>query len=120
MTITDIEPYNGAARTDNNVTMMVLRESPWFQVPLPCKQPFFSIRAVGSVTVPFGTPTIGAGIFFGYVASVFASIIENIGSYDLLARTSHQKPPPKDAINRAIAMEGGWAFKERWNCDSQL
>uniref|UniRef100_A0A1I7SZK2 Sulfate_transp domain-containing protein n=1 Tax=Caenorhabditis tropicalis TaxID=1561998 RepID=A0A1I7SZK2_9PELO len=91
MTITDLEPYNGAARTDNNVTMTILRESPWFQIPLP---------------LPFGMPKIGAGIFFGYVASVFASIIENIGSYDLLARTSQQKPPPKDAINRAIAMEG--------------
>uniref|UniRef100_A0A8R1DEM7 Solute carrier family 23 member 1 n=1 Tax=Caenorhabditis japonica TaxID=281687 RepID=A0A8R1DEM7_CAEJA len=91
MTITDFEPYNGAARTDNNVTMMVLRESPWFQVPMP---------------LPFGTPTVGAGIFFGYVASCFASIIENIGSYDLLARTSEQKSPPKDAINRAIVVEG--------------
>ncbi|CAO4373300.1 unnamed protein product [Caenorhabditis nigoni] len=91
MTITDLEPYNGAARTDNNVTMMVLRESPWFQIPLP---------------LPFGMPKVSAGIFFGYVASVFASIIENIGSYDLLARTSQQKPPPKDAINRAIAVEG--------------
>ncbi|ULT94299.1 hypothetical protein L3Y34_003642 [Caenorhabditis briggsae] len=91
MTIADLEPYNGAARTDNNVTMMVLRESPWFQIPLP---------------LPFGMPKISAGIFFGYVASVFASIIENIGSYDLLARTSQQKPPPKDAINRAIAVEG--------------
>lgn len=91
MTVTDLEPYNGAARTDNNVTMTVLRESPWFHVPLP---------------LPFGMPKLSAGIFFGYVASVFASIIENIGSYDLLARTSQQKPPPKDAINRAIAMEG--------------
>ncbi|PIC33216.1 hypothetical protein B9Z55_013277 [Caenorhabditis nigoni] len=91
MTITDLEPYNGAARTDNNVTMMVLRESPWLQIPLP---------------LPFGMPKISAGIFFGYVASVFASIIENIGSYDLLARTSQQKPPPRDAINRAIAVEG--------------
>ena len=56
--------------------------------------------------MPFGFTKISAGLFFGYVASVFASIIENIGSYDLLARTSQQKPPPKDAINRAIAMEG--------------
>ena len=42
----------------------------------------------------------------GYLASCIASIIENIGSYDLLARVSHQRPPPKNAVNRAIAVEG--------------
>ncbi|KAF1757049.1 hypothetical protein GCK72_013504 [Caenorhabditis remanei] len=63
MTITDLEPYNGAARTDNNLTMMVLRESPWFQVPLP---------------LPFGFPKISAGIFFGYVQGCFGSLIAAI------------------------------------------
>ncbi|CAB3409757.1 unnamed protein product [Caenorhabditis bovis] len=91
LTVTDLEPYGGAARTDNNRTITVLQASPWFQVPLP---------------MPFGAPKFNAGICFGFVASCISSIIENIGSYDLLARTSHQQPPPKNAINRAIAMEG--------------
>ncbi|PIO56657.1 hypothetical protein TELCIR_21943 [Teladorsagia circumcincta] len=35
MTVTNFEPPGGQARTDKNVTMMVLKESPWFQVPIP-------------------------------------------------------------------------------------
>ncbi|CAI5449092.1 unnamed protein product [Caenorhabditis angaria] len=91
MTVTNLEPENGQARTDKNVTMTVLRQSSWIHIPLP---------------FAYGTPKFVGGIFFGFVASCLASIIENIGSYDLLARTSHQQPPPKDAINRAIAFEG--------------
>ncbi|WKY05032.1 hypothetical protein Q1695_005777 [Nippostrongylus brasiliensis] len=91
MTITDIEPPGGQARTDKNVTMMVLRESPWFQVPFPGQ---------------FGMPRWSMGLCLGYVASCLSSVIENIGSYDLLARVSEQRAPPKNAVNRAIMTEG--------------
>ncbi|VDO55764.1 unnamed protein product [Haemonchus placei] len=91
MTITDFEPVGGQARTDKNVTMVVLRESPWFQVPLPGQ---------------FGMPKWSMGLCLGYVASCMSSVIENIGAYDLLARVSQQKAPPKNAINRAIMVEG--------------
>ncbi|XGW31026.1 hypothetical protein V3C99_009746 [Haemonchus contortus] len=91
MTITDFEPVGGQARTDKNVTMVVLRESPWFQVPFPGQ---------------FGMPKWSMGLCLGYVASCVSSVIENIGAYDLLARVSQQKAPPKNAINRAIMVEG--------------
>ncbi|VDO87977.1 unnamed protein product [Heligmosomoides polygyrus] len=91
MTITDFEPVGGQARTDKNVTMMVLKESPWFQVPFPGQ---------------FGMPRWSMGLCLGYVASCLSSVIENIGSYDLLARVSQQRSPPKNAVNRAIMIEG--------------
>ncbi|KAK6748103.1 hypothetical protein RB195_000994 [Necator americanus] len=90
MTITDLEPVGGQARTDKNVTTMVLRESPWFQVPFPGQ---------------FGMPRWSLGLCMGYVASCVSSVIENIGSYDLLARVSQQRAPPKNAVNRAIMIE---------------
>ncbi|KAK6053053.1 putative permease [Cooperia oncophora] len=91
MTITNFEPVGGQARTDKNVTMVVLRESPWFQVPFPGQ---------------FGMPKWSMGLCLGYVASCMASVIENIGAYDLLARVSQQRSPPKNAVNRAIMVEG--------------
>ncbi|KAL6739636.1 hypothetical protein Aduo_013068 [Ancylostoma duodenale] len=91
MTITGVEPVGGQARTDKNVTMMVLRESPWFQVPFPGQ---------------FGMPRWSIGLCMGYVASCISSVIENIGSYDLLARVSQHRAPPKNAVNRAIMVEG--------------
>ncbi|KAK5972454.1 hypothetical protein GCK32_009906 [Trichostrongylus colubriformis] len=91
MTISDFEPPGGQARTDKNFTMVVLRESPWFQVPFPGQ---------------FGMPKWSMGLCMGYVASCLSSVIENIGAYDLLARVSQQKAPPKNAVNRAIMVEG--------------
>ncbi|VDK62889.1 unnamed protein product [Cylicostephanus goldi] len=91
MTITGFEPEGGQARTDKNVSMTVLRESPWFQVPYPGR---------------FGLPRWSIGLCMAYLASCLSSVIENIGSYDLLARVSEQRPPPKNAVNRAIMVEG--------------
>ncbi|EPB73497.1 putative permease [Ancylostoma ceylanicum] len=104
MTITGVEPVGGQARTDKNVTMMVLRESPWFQVPFPEEKtrPHDLPPNVGQ----FGMPRWSIGLCMGYVASCISSVIENIGSYDLLARVSQQRAPPKNAVNRAIMVEG--------------
>lgn len=54
----------------------------------------------------FGMPRWSMGLCLGYVASCLSSVIENIGSYDLLARVSQQRSPPKNAVNRAIMIEG--------------
>ncbi|VDM84377.1 unnamed protein product [Strongylus vulgaris] len=91
MTITGFEPVGGQARTDKNVSLTVLSESPWFQVPYPGQ---------------FGMPRWSIGLCIAYIASCLSSVIENIGSYELLARVSEQSPPPKDAVNRAIMVEG--------------
>ncbi|VDM55478.1 unnamed protein product [Angiostrongylus costaricensis] len=91
LTITGAEPVDGQARTDRNITLMVLRESPWFQVPYPGK---------------FGMPRFNTGLCLGFVASCLSSVIENIGSYTLLARVSRQRSPPKNTVNRAIMTEG--------------
>ncbi|CAD6195111.1 unnamed protein product [Caenorhabditis auriculariae] len=91
LTISDVEPVGGEARTDKNMTVKMIRESPWVQLPLP-----------GA----FGRFRLLPGLCAAYVASCFASVIENIGSYELLARTSCQKPPPKNSVNRAIIFEG--------------
>uniref|UniRef100_A0A158PBI8 Si:dkey-106n21.1 n=1 Tax=Angiostrongylus cantonensis TaxID=6313 RepID=A0A158PBI8_ANGCA len=91
LTITGAEPVDGQARTDKNITLMVLRESPWFQVPYPGR---------------FGMPRFNTGLCLGFVASCLSSVIENIGSYTLLARVSQQRSPPKNAVNRAIITEG--------------
>ncbi|CAI4225928.1 unnamed protein product [Auanema sp. JU1783] len=91
MTVTDLEPINGEARTDKNATMTVLKQTPWFQIPYPGQ---------------FGFPKLSVGLCFGYVASCISSMIENIGSYDLAARVSEQKSPPRHAVNRAIMIEG--------------
>ncbi|KAJ1357555.1 hypothetical protein KIN20_015729 [Parelaphostrongylus tenuis] len=91
MTITGTEPIDGQARTDKNVSLMVLHKSPWFQVPYPGK---------------FGLPRFNTGLCLAFVASCVSSVMENIGSYALLARVSEQRPPPKNAVNRAIMTEG--------------
>ncbi|KJH42358.1 putative permease [Dictyocaulus viviparus] len=91
LTITGAEPVGGQARTDKNLTMAVLRKSPWFQIPYPGQ---------------FGMPSWNIGLCFGFVASCMSSVIENIGSYDLLARVSQQRSPPNNAVNRAIMIEG--------------
>ncbi|PAV73451.1 hypothetical protein WR25_03116 [Diploscapter pachys] len=91
LTITGLEPINGAARTDSNASTLVLREAPWFRVPHPGD---------------YGMPTINAGLCIAFIASCIAGTIENLGSYEILARTSEQPSPPKHAVNRAILCEG--------------
>ena len=59
-----------------------------------------------SVLVQFGTPTVSAAGYVGFLAGTIASIIESIGDYYAAARISEAPPPPPHAINRGIAMEG--------------
>lgn len=53
LTITGLEPVGGEARTDKNHTLVVLSQSPWFQIPYPGIYLFFdhhiSIRQNGEI-----------------------------------------------------------------------
>ncbi|EPB73495.1 hypothetical protein ANCCEY_07409 [Ancylostoma ceylanicum] len=73
LTVTDLEPEGGEARTDKNHTMSVLARSPWFQVPYPGQ---------------FGFPKASLGLTLGFVASCVACTMESIGDYQTCARVS--------------------------------
>ncbi|KAK3104361.1 hypothetical protein FSP39_000293 [Pinctada imbricata] len=54
----------------------------------------------------YGTPTIKATIFVGYMIATMISILDSIGDYYACARMSHVPPPPQHATNRGIMVEG--------------
>ena len=54
----------------------------------------------------WGTPTVSFSGVLGIMAGMLASIIDSIGDYYACARISGAPPPPKEAINRGIGMEG--------------
>ncbi|KAH7719788.1 Protein Y59E9AL.4 [Aphelenchoides avenae] len=92
---TGLEPEEGEARVDKNLTMSVLRESPWFQVPYPAQ---------------FGAPSFSVGLFLGFLASCVACCVESLGAYGILAKVSQERPPPALTLNRAVMIEGFGAF----------
>ncbi|EGT36397.1 hypothetical protein CAEBREN_12868 [Caenorhabditis brenneri] len=91
LTVTNAEPYGGAARTDNNASLAVFKETPWIHVPLP---------------LFFGAPKFNAALICGFMASCFAAMIESIGDYNLCAKISKQSRPPPSNTNRAFVVEG--------------
>ncbi|EGT33905.1 hypothetical protein CAEBREN_29885 [Caenorhabditis brenneri] len=91
LTVTNAEPYGGAARTDNNASLTVFKETPFVHVPLP---------------LFFGAPKFNAALICGFMASCFAAMIESIGDYNLCAKISKQSPPPPSNTNRAFVVEG--------------
>ncbi|PAV78906.1 hypothetical protein WR25_01899 [Diploscapter pachys] len=91
LTWTNLEPERGEARVDKNETLTVLAHSPWFQVPIPLR---------------FGFPRFSIGLFFGFVASTFACIVESVGDYGILAKVAMQRHPPQSSVNRAMMAEG--------------
>ncbi|CAJ0582702.1 unnamed protein product, partial [Mesorhabditis spiculigera] len=91
LTITNLEPVEGEARTDKNSTMEVLSGSPWFQIPYPGQ---------------FGRPSVDAALLCGFFASAFACLLENLGDYEMVAKVSQQRHPPGAAVNRGIMIEG--------------
>ena len=50
-----------------------------------------------------------AGVF-GMLAGVIAGVVESIGDYYACARLSGAPPPPAQAINRGIVIEGVACF----------
>ncbi|VDL75001.1 unnamed protein product [Nippostrongylus brasiliensis] len=91
LTVTEWEPPGGEARTDKNHTLIVLAQSPWFQIPYPGQ---------------FGIPRASVGLTLAIVASCIVCIMESLGDYQTCARVSHQSTPPSSSVNRAIIFEG--------------
>ncbi|XP_005098105.1 solute carrier family 23 member 1 [Aplysia californica] len=77
------------ARTD--VSSSVLADSPWIRIPYSGQ---------------WGMPTVSAGAVFGMLAGVLASMMESVGDYYACARLAEAPPPPPNAVNRGIAVEG--------------
>ncbi|VDO82579.1 unnamed protein product [Heligmosomoides polygyrus] len=91
LTITGLEPVGGEARTDKNHTLVVLSQSPWFQIPYPGQ---------------FGVPLASVGLTLAFTASCIACVMESLGDYQTCARVSHQSRPPSSSVNRGIIFEG--------------
>lgn len=83
------------ARTDKEQAMVILENSPWFQIPYPGQ---------------FGIPQLSIGLFLGMLASAVTCAVESVGNYGILAKISEEKPPPTSALNRAIVIEGLGCF----------
>uniref|UniRef100_A0A1I7ZKV3 Solute carrier family 23 member 2 n=1 Tax=Steinernema glaseri TaxID=37863 RepID=A0A1I7ZKV3_9BILA len=91
MTLTDIEPVGGEARTDNNATLDILYNAPWVNVPYPGQ---------------FGMPRIDIGLFLGFIASCLGCLIESLGNYDIASKVSEEPHADAATANRAIIVEG--------------
>ncbi|XP_076997054.1 solute carrier family 23 member 1-like isoform X1 [Tamandua tetradactyla] len=83
------EAYGYLARTD--IKGSVLSQAPWFRFPYPGQ---------------WGLPTISLAGVFGIIAGVISSMVESVGDYYACARLVGAPPPPKQAINRGIGIEG--------------
>ncbi|CAI5448263.1 unnamed protein product [Caenorhabditis angaria] len=91
LTVTNLEPPNGNARTDNNESLSVLETTPWFQVPLPGR---------------YGPPKFNVALFCGFLSGCLAAMIESLGDYNLCAKISEQDRIPASNVNRAFCVEG--------------
>ncbi|XP_007903282.1 xan_ur_permease domain-containing protein isoform X1 [Callorhinchus milii] len=85
----DPDDYGYQARTD--VKSDVVQRADWFRFPYPGQ---------------WGVPTISIAGVFGILAGMISSMIESVGDYHACARLSGAPPPPKQAINRGIGIEG--------------
>ncbi|CAJ0568809.1 unnamed protein product, partial [Mesorhabditis spiculigera] len=79
------------ASTKRNETHGLIANAPWVKVPYPGE---------------YGGFRVNTALCLGFVASVLSSVIENVGSYKMGARVSHQGNPPVDNVNRAVMVEG--------------
>ncbi|XP_041109881.1 solute carrier family 23 member 1-like [Polyodon spathula] len=85
----DPKAYGYWARTD--LKGDVLGQAPWFRFPYPGQ---------------WGIPTVSPAGVFGILAGVISSMIESVGDYHACAHLSGAPPPPINAINRGVGMEG--------------
>uniref|UniRef100_UPI00398F12F5 xan_ur_permease domain-containing protein n=1 Tax=Pristiophorus japonicus TaxID=55135 RepID=UPI00398F12F5 len=85
----DPDSYGYHARTD--IKSDVIRRADWFRIPYPGQ---------------WGLPTVSLAGIFGILAGVISSMIESVGDYHACARLCGAPPPPKEAINRGIGIEG--------------
>ncbi|CAI5450657.1 unnamed protein product [Caenorhabditis angaria] len=91
LTLFNLTPEGSAARVDKNISIAVIRESSWLEVPYPGK---------------FGPPQFNTGLFLLFLLSAMTSVFESVGDYHAAARVSEERPPPSHAINRGILAEG--------------
>ncbi|XP_064455237.1 solute carrier family 23 member 2-like isoform X2 [Ornithodoros turicata] len=89
LTATNTFGSDSAARTD--IKMRAVHGSSWFRFPYPLQ---------------WGIPTVSTGAVVGLLAGVLISIVESVGDYHACARLSGAPPPPVNAVNRGIFMEG--------------
>ncbi|XP_021378784.1 solute carrier family 23 member 1-like [Mizuhopecten yessoensis] len=54
----------------------------------------------------FGTPLFNTGVFVAFLIATVISILDSVGDYYACARVCNLPPPPRNAINRGIAIEG--------------
>ncbi|XP_021566409.1 solute carrier family 23 member 1-like [Carlito syrichta] len=101
---TDPMAYGYLARTDNKKS--VLSQSPWFRFPYPGQ---------------WGLPTVSLAGVFGIIAGVISSVLESLGDYYACARLVGAPPPPKQAVNRGISIEGfGCLLAGAWGTASGI
>ncbi|EFO92426.1 hypothetical protein CRE_11105 [Caenorhabditis remanei] len=91
LTVTNIEPTGGPARTDRNESTFVFHSTPWIQVQYPMQ---------------FGFPQFSFPLVIAFTASTVAVMIESVGNYGICAQISQQGSPPSSSINRAFVVEG--------------
>ncbi|CAD6198816.1 unnamed protein product [Caenorhabditis auriculariae] len=91
LTVFDLVPEGSSARVDKNISLQVIRESSWVELPYPGK---------------FGPPQFNTSLFLLFLLSAMTSVFESVGDYHAAARVSQERPPPSHAINRGILSEG--------------
>uniref|UniRef100_A0A7E4VVC8 Xanthine/uracil permease family protein n=1 Tax=Panagrellus redivivus TaxID=6233 RepID=A0A7E4VVC8_PANRE len=95
LTVTNLVGPDSEARTDKAINILAIQNAPWVRVPYPGQ---------------FGAPKFHLGLFFGFLVSAMASVIESVGDYHAIARISQERSPPSHAINRGIFAEGFGSF----------
>uniref|UniRef100_A0A1I7XRC4 Sulfate_transp domain-containing protein n=1 Tax=Heterorhabditis bacteriophora TaxID=37862 RepID=A0A1I7XRC4_HETBA len=112
MTITNLEPYGGQARTDKNISMIVLRESPWFQIPYP-GYVNISITFLGLHT--FFEKHKNNSYFLTLLIEFFAAIINHVAEYVngvILGATLRQRGLHSHNDDRGKTDENAYALPE--------
>lgn len=90
LTTADLIPEESEARTDKNISLQTIHDSPWLRVPTPFQ---------------FGLPVFNLGLFAAFLVSALTSVFESVGDYHAIARVSNERAPPSHAINRGILAE---------------
>lgn len=85
----EVFPAKDPGRTDGRIKL--LKNSEWFRIPYPFQ---------------WGWPTFTTAAILAMFGAVIAGIIESIGDYYACAKICGKPPPPKEAMNRGIGIEG--------------
>ncbi|OWF38213.1 Solute carrier family 23 member 1 [Mizuhopecten yessoensis] len=86
--------YSYQARTDAQPN--IVSDANWFNFP----------NKKCHISDKFGTPLFNTGVFVAFLIATVISILDSVGDYYACARVCNLPPPPRNAINRGIAIEG--------------